>query len=96
MPPLLPAIELETRGVLKLCITSRAALAELKQAAELIPNRTVLINTLPLPKVQASSEIENIVTTTDHLFQFQNDDYHADAATREALRQSTALMEGFH
>jgi len=72
-------------------------LAELKQAAELIPNRTVLINTLPLPEVQASLEIENIVTTTtDHLFQFQNDDYHADAATREALRQSTALMEGFH
>jgi Fic family protein len=79
-----------------LCITARAALAELKQAAELIPNQTVLINTLPLPEVQASSEIENIVTTTHHLFQFQNDDYHADAATREALRQSTALMEGFH
>jgi hypothetical protein len=29
-------------------ISARAALAELKQAAELIPNQAVLINTLPL------------------------------------------------
>ena len=44
LPPLPPAIELETRTVLKQCIAARAALAELKQAAELIPNQGVLIN----------------------------------------------------
>ena len=32
-------IELETRAVLKACITARAALAELKQAAEFPPSR---------------------------------------------------------
>ena len=44
--PLLPpsAVNLESKAVLKRCITARAALAELKQAAELIPNQTVLIN----------------------------------------------------
>lgn len=95
LPPLPPATELETRAVLKQCITARAALAELKQAAELIPNQGVLINALPLLEAQASSEIENIVTTIDRLFQFQNSGEHADPATREALRHSSALLEGF-
>jgi hypothetical protein len=39
LPLLPPASEVETRAVLKQCITARAALAELKQAAELIPNQ---------------------------------------------------------
>ncbi len=95
LPLLPPAGELETRTVLKRCITARAALAELKQAAELIPNQGVLINTLPLLEAQASSEIENIVTTTDRLFQFRDLDEKADPATKEALRHSHAVMEGF-
>ncbi|MCA3158612.1 MAG: Fic family protein [Burkholderiales bacterium] len=95
LPPLPPAVEVETRPVLKQCIVARAALAELKQAAGLIPNQGVLINALPLLEAQASSEIENIVTTTDRLFQYQSAGEHADPATREALRHSNALLEGF-
>jgi len=95
LPLLPPAAELETRTVLKQCIAARAALAELKQAAELIPNQGVLINARPLLEAQASSEIENIVTTTDRLFQFQSANEYADPATREALRYSSALLEGF-
>lgn len=95
LPPLPPGVDLETKAVLKQCIGARAAVAELKQAAELIPNQGVLINTLPLLEAQASSEIENIVTTTDQLFQFREDDKNADAATKEALRYSRALLEGF-
>ena len=95
LPPLPPAAEVETRPVLKQCIVARAALAELKQAAGLIPNQGVLINALPLLEAQASSEIENIVTTTDRLFQYQSAGEHADPATREALRHSNALLEGF-
>ncbi len=95
LPPLPPAAVLETRTVLKQCITARAALAELKQAGELIPNQAVLINTLPLLEAQASSEIENIVTTTDRLFQFRDADAQADPGTREALRHNSALLEGF-
>lgn len=95
LPLLPPTTELETRTVLKQCISARAALAQLKEAAELIPNQGVLINALPLLEAQASSEIENIVTTTDRLFQFQNAGEHADSATREALRHSSALLEGF-
>ena len=96
LPPLPPTAELETRAVLKQCITARAALAELKQAAELIPNQTMLINTIPLLEAKDSSEIENIVTTADQLFQYaQGGDTLANAATKEALRYRTALYAGY-
>jgi cell filamentation protein, protein adenylyltransferase len=86
---------IETTDILKKCINARVALAELKQAAELIPNAAVLVNALPLLEAQASSEIENIVTTTDKLFEFADiSEEKADAATKEALRYRTALYEG--
>lgn len=46
LPPLPPSVELETRPVLKQCIPARAALAELKQAAELIPNPAMLVDVI--------------------------------------------------
>lgn len=96
LPPLPPPSDLESRAILKQCITARAALAELKQATALIPNATVLINTIPLLEAKDSSEIENIVTTTDQLFRYADDvGDHADPATKEALRYRTALYEGF-
>lgn len=95
LPGLPPDVELETRAVLKQCIRARAALAELKQAAELIPNPSMLINTLPVLEARASSEIENIVTTADKLFQHIQAEGSADPATREALRYRHALLEGF-
>lgn len=99
LPPLPPKGDVETRRVLKLCIEARAALAELKQAGELIPNQSILINTIPLLEAQASSAIENIVTTTDRLFRFANEEGlsggTADPATKEALRYRTALHTGF-
>ncbi|MFZ2242255.1 MAG: Fic/DOC family N-terminal domain-containing protein [Gordonia amarae] len=86
---------LETPRVLKATIEARAALARLDQAAASIPDPTILINTIPLIEAQASSEIENIVTTTDTLFRFLDDDESADPATREALRYRTALRVGY-
>jgi len=93
LPP--PLAQIESTPILKRCIESRVALAELKQAAELIPNSAVLVNALPLLEARASSEIENIVTTTDKLFEFADiAEDRADAATKEALRYRTALYEG--
>ncbi len=94
LPKLSPTMGLETAIVLKQCIPARAALAELKQAAALLPNPAMLINTLPLLEAQASSEIENIVTTADELFRHMNGAAGANAATREALRYRQALLEG--
>lgn len=95
LPPLPPPVELETRDLLKACIAAHTALASLRQATGHLPNPAVLINTIPILEAQASSEIENIVTTTDELFRFAE---HADAAshaTKEALRYRTALYDGF-
>lgn len=93
-PP--PVDGLETRPVLKAAIAANAALAQLDQAAMSMPNPAVLINVIPLLEAQASSEIENIVTTTDELFRHMADeDEAADPATRETLRYRTALYTGF-
>jgi len=71
-------------------------MGELKQAGKLIPNQEVLINTIPLIEAQLSSEIENIVTTTDELFQSASlDEETVDPATKEALRYRTALHQGY-
>ena len=96
LPELPPPVDtIETTEILKACIKSRVALAQLKQAAELIPNSAVLVNALPLLEARASSEIENIVTTTDKLFEYVDiAEERADAATKEALRYRTALFEG--
>ncbi len=94
MPQLPPRVDVESKAVLRQCVTARAALAELKQAAGLIPNPAMLINTLPLLEAQASSEIENIVTTADQLFRHLDAEAGADPATREALRYRMALLEG--
>jgi len=96
LPPLPPPVELETRPVLKLCTEARVAIADLRRAGQAIPNQAVLINTLPLLEAQASSEIENIVTTTDEMFRHADSgESRMDAATKEALRYRTALAEGF-
>jgi len=96
LPPLPPKADIESKAILKKCVTARAALAELKQVGRLIPNQAVLINTIPLLEARDSSEIENIVTTTDKLFQFaEHQNTQADQATKEAFRYRTALFQGY-
>ena len=86
-------MDLEPKPVLKAAIEARTALATLAQAGQLLPNPNILIHAVPLLEAQASSEIENIVTTADELFK------HAESgggnhATKEALRYRTALFAG--
>ena len=95
LPLLPPKADLDSVAILKACIPARAALAELKQAGELLPNQGLLINLLPLLEAKDSSEIENIVTTTDKLFQFAGEESLADPETKEALRYRTALNHGY-
>ncbi len=79
LPALPPGVPIETVAVLKAAIEARSALAALDQAARRMPNPAVLLNSIPLLEAQASSEIENIVTTTDELFRFADDE--SDLAT---------------
>ena len=67
--PLLPfPTELETRPVLKKLARAHQALAELKGVTGIIPNQSILINTLSLQEAKDSSAIENIITTHDDLY----------------------------
>ena len=95
--PLLPPKEpLETVRVLKSCIEARVALAELNQLIESIPDSSLLINLLPVLEAQGSSEIENIVTTTDKLYEFASSPIHQqDLQTKEAFNYRRALKFGF-
>lgn len=96
LPLLPPAADTETKAILKRCITTRAALAELRLAGQLIPDQSVLINAIPILEARASSEIENVVTTNDALFREASlVDEDSDPATKEALRYRTALNRGF-
>ncbi|WP_294535689.1 Fic/DOC family N-terminal domain-containing protein [uncultured Rhodoblastus sp.] len=69
LPDLPPPVDLDTVRVWKALAAANRALAELKGRAATIPNQGILIDTLALQEAKASSEIENIVTTQDELFQ---------------------------
>ncbi len=60
--------DIETLKVLKKAISANRALAKLNGVAKIIPNSTILINSLILQEAKDSSEIENIITTHDELF----------------------------
>lgn len=96
LPSLPPAGELETAAVLRALAEAHRRLAELKGRAVSIPNETILIDTLVLQEAKASSEIENIVTTQDELFQaslFMEG--RGSPAAKEVARYRDALKRGF-
>lgn len=95
VPTLPPPVELETVKVLKALNLASRALADLKGQARTIPNQGILIDTLALQEAKASSEVENIVTTQDELFQADlfPDDPQSPAA-KEVARYRDALRLG--
>ncbi len=98
IPPLtaLDPRRFETSAVLKKLASASRRLAELKGAAGSIPRQSILINTLAMQEAKDSSEIENIVTTHDELFQ---DDLSPGSllspAAKEVLRYRQAMATGF-
>lgn len=93
---LLPASRFETPEILKKLASTSRVLAELKGTAGTIPRQSILINTLSIQEAKDSSEIENIVTTHDELFQGdQSDGASLNPAAKEVLRYRQALWTGF-
>lgn len=96
--PLLPPKDvLENSEILKAAIAANKKLAELKGIAKTIPNQAILINTLPLQEARSSSEIENVLTTNDQLYEAlaaKTEDY--DPQTKEVLRYKEALWGGYN
>ncbi|MFK7851674.1 MAG: Fic family protein [Akkermansiaceae bacterium] len=86
----------ETVPILKALNAATRQLAELKGKAATIPNQAILINTLAIQEAKDSSEIENIITTHDELFQGGSGDIASlKPAAKEVLRYREALWQGF-
>lgn len=86
----------ESVSILKKLNTATRHLAELKGVAATIPNQAILINTLAIQEAKDSSEIENIITTHDELFQEDLSPRSTlKPAAKEVLRYREALWEGF-
>jgi Fic family protein len=98
LPPLPPKEEIENIDILRKAADARAALGELKGRCVVIPNPLILFNTLVLQEAQASSAIENIITTTDKLYQAfaVSNKSLVDPQTKEVLRYREATNEGFN
>ncbi len=97
LPPLPPKVDVETKAILKKAIDARSALAELKGLGLTIPNQAILLDSLILQEAKASSDVENIITTSDALFQaFSATTGHIDPATEEVLLYREALWKGYN
>lgn len=91
-----PKVEIETKSILRKTIQANAALAELKAYAHIIPNQSILINSLTLKEAKDSSGIENIITTHDELFKaFSLQLQNINPATKEVLNYKEALWFGY-
>ncbi len=97
LPRLPLEVDIETSRVLKAAILANRELAELKGKETIIPNQGILINSLILREAKASSEIENVITTNDKMYEaFSAEGDKYDPQTKEVLRYREALWKGFH
>lgn len=98
IPHLPLSYDLETKAILKQLNQANRRLAELKGVALTIPNENILVSTLTLQEAKDSSEVENIVTTQDDLYQGAAEslsNFVVNAATKEVLNYREALHHGF-
>jgi len=88
---------IETLPILRQLVNSSVALAELKGLANILPNPNILLNAVILKEASASSEIENVITTQDKLYQALSTDISLiDPATKQVLRYREAVLYGFN
>ena len=92
--PLRDPTLLETREVWVALAEAHRHLAELKGLCESLPNRGILLDTLVIQEAKDSSEIENIITTHDELYAYQ-DDPRSTAAAKEVQHYVSALRTGY-
>lgn len=96
LPFLPPKTDVETKAVLKKTILANKALAKLVGSAGKLPNQVMLINSISLQEARMSSEIENIITTNDDLYQaLSSQKKNPDSATNEVLHYQEALWYGY-
>ena len=96
LPLLPPKADLETKEILTKTIKASRALAQLNGAIRNLPNPSLFLDTLHLQEAKASSEIENIITTNDDLYQaVVADKKFNNPATKEVISYKEAIWLGF-
>lgn len=95
LPLIPPMIDLETKAILKKTISARAALASLDASNKRLPNESLLANAVILQEAKLSSEIENIVTTNDELYQSLALDNVTNPNLKEVISYPKALWLGY-
>jgi Fic family protein len=96
LPMLPPQKVVESQRVLKAVISASRALSHLNGLGQSIPNQTILINSVVMQEAKDSSEIENIVTTNDELYQaISIDDINLTPAVKEVIGYREALWHGY-
>jgi Fic family protein len=85
---------LEVKAVWQSLAEAHRHLAELKGLCESLPNRAILLDTLAIQEAKDSSEIENIITTHDELYAYDQSG-SASPAAKEVQNYIAALKVGF-
>lgn len=94
--PLPIDFDFESKKILIALNTTSRALAELKGGIKKIPNSQILLDTLSLQEAKDSSEIENIITTDDEMYQALVDDEVMDSDAKEVKNYALALKTGYN
>jgi len=95
LPLLPPNADIETKNIFRKNISAARVLAQLNGALLNLPNPTLFLDTIYLQEAKASSEVENIITTNDDLYQSLVADRKVEnTATKEVLNYKEALWLG--
>ena len=85
---------LEVKAIWQALAEAHRHLAELKGLCESLPNSAILLDTLSIQEAKDSSEIENIITTHDELFAYEQSS-SSSAAAKEVQNYIAALRMGY-
>jgi Fic family protein len=94
LPKLPPAVDFAVPEIFAAVIAASNALARLDEIAELLDNSAVFMNAIPVLEAQASSRIEQIVTTNDAILRAEVSGTKPDLATNLALRLRRSITLG--
>lgn len=87
-------VNIETVEIMREVAKANRRIAELKGYSEIVPNKNILINAITINEAKESSEIENIVTTHDELFQSMANKNYSSGSAKEVLNYKDALWRG--
>ena len=95
LPPVPGQEALATPKVRARCELARTALKTLRNTTTKLRCHEALLRTLPMIEAQASSAIENIVTTVPEMISYLGRPEAADPDTAEALRHYDSIINAY-